>query len=149
MIATVLTKIYLKEETKDEVSEYFHSEIPSLERTTYYSGSELLMSNGNGYSGYGTTNVDGTDYVTSFKVSKDLVRGTESNTGILGGMEGYYCTLHDFVEGTHSSSHVFNESKTIDLSDGWTYSNGVYTSTSEDVLDGFRLFMYYNKVRNE
>ena len=135
------TKIYVDADViGPELLEHFHSGIPTLERTTYYSGNELLMSNGNGYSGYGTKTVDGVDYLTSFKVSSDLVRGNESSTGILGGMEGYYCTLYDFKEGVHSSDHVFNDSKTIDLTKGWTYLNGVYTSTDEDVLEGYRLF---------
>lgn len=121
------TKIFINEtNTGNELTEYFHAGIPSLERTTYYSGDKLLMTNEKGFSGYGTTN---DNKLTQYKIVNG-VKVNESTINSLPGMETYYCTLNDFIEGTHSSSHVFNDLKTIDLSEGWTYSNGVYTSTS-------------------
>ena len=127
------TKIYINEESVSEVKEYFHSNITLLERTTYYNGTELWMSNGNGYSGYGTNG----NNLTSFKVSRSRVKGTESTLSIEGGMEGYYCTLDDFVKGTHESAHV---DSAITLNQGWDIVNGVLVSTSKDILQGYRLF---------
>lgn len=127
------TKIYINENVMKEVENYFHSKVTILERTTYYIGDELWMSNGNGYSGYGTSNGE----LTRFAVSRSREKGTEKSAGIAGGMEAYYCTLDDFVKGTHNSTHV---DAPITLNQGWESINGVLASYSKDVFQGYRLF---------
>ena len=127
------TKIYINENVLEEVEDYFHSNITILERTTYYDGDELWMSNENGYSGYGTK--DGK--LTRFTVSRSREKGDESTSSIEGGMEAYYCTLDDFVKGTHDSTHV---NSPITLNEGWENVNGVLVSYSKDVFQGYRLF---------
>ena len=127
------TLINVNDEVLDEIENCFHSKVTTLERTTYYQGDKLWMSNSKGYSGYGT--LDGV--LTSFKVTRQHEEETATKTTIEGGMEGYYCTLNDFKEGTHNSGHVKSE---ITLNTGWEYIDGVLASRSEDVLEGFRLF---------
>ena len=132
------TEIFLDmEKVEEELSSYFHAKVSDLIKTTYYKEDELWLSTDDGYSGYGTTYVGDVVHLTQFKVSLDFVKGKESKTGILGGMEGYYLTLHDFVEGSHLSSHVDHK---LELSTGWSYQDGYYITDNSDILDGFRLF---------
>ena len=124
------TQININEAVQAEVS-LFHAKVNKLNQTTYYNGSELWFAHG---SGYGTSE-DGK--LTQFRMV-DGVKTNEKVNSSLPGMEAYYCTLHDFVNGTHTSAHSNNDELTLDA--GWSYSNGVYTSTNAGVLDGYRLF---------
>ena len=124
------TQINVNDEVKQEVS-LFHARASVLNRTTYYNGDELWFESG---SGYGTSE-DGK--LTQFR----LVDGEKTNEKVvssLPGMEEYYCTLDDFVKGTHTSAHTDNVELTLHA--GWSVNNGVYASTDSKVLDGFRLF---------
>ena len=123
------TEIYVNDNVKKEIS-YFHAEVNDLERTTYYNGNELWFSTG---SGYGTNG----ENLTHFTVENG-VKGTETVFFYLPGMEAYYCTLNDFVEGVHKSAHSNNVD--LNLEKGWTLNDGVYSSSASDVLDAFRLF---------
>lgn len=136
------TVINVNENVLDEIENCFHSKVTTLERTTYYQGDKLWMSNSKGYSGYGTE--DGV--LTQFKVTRQHEEGTSTKTSIEGGMEGYYCTLNDFSVGTHNSDHVESE---ITLNTGWEYIDGVLASKNADVLEGFRLFTAPLWLNNE
>lgn len=114
-----------------EIASYFHASVPTLERTTYYSGDSLWMSRENGsYSYYGTHYVDGVAAgVTSATTNEPLIQ-PESPRVVLKGegknsMEEYYVTLLDILQ---------------TAGDGWTLENGVYSTTSEAILDDFRNF---------
>lgn len=128
------TVINVNEDVLEETKTHFHSNITILERTTYYKGNELWMSNGNGYSGYGTSE-DGK--LTTFAVTRDRTREIERVNESLPGMEEHYCTLADFVNGSHNSQHVDSE---IVLNNDWEEVEGRLVSTNEDILEGFRLF---------
>ena len=124
------TKINVNEAVQQEVK-LFHAKANVLTNTTYYKGNELWFAYG---SGYGTSE-DG--HLTQFK----MVGGVKTNERVvnnLPGMEAYYCTLDDFVKGTHTSNHTNNVE--LNLHNGWSESNGVYVSSAASVLDGFRLF---------
>lgn len=100
------------------------------EKTTTYCGNYLYFENGNGY---GTQN----GQLTSITVNQNkvTVNGVNSN---LPGMEDYYLTLRDFVLGVHSSKHT-NDTR-LNLTEGWTVDNGVYSNTSSNVIAAFVLF---------
>ena len=124
------TKINVNEVVQNEVS-LFHAKANALTNTTYYNGNELWFAYG---SGYGTSE-DG--HLTQFRMV-DGVKTNEKVVNSLPGMEAYYCTLDDFVKGGHVSNHTNNVE--LKLHDGWTLTDGIYSTTSEGVLDGFRLF---------
>ena len=123
------TTIYVNDAVKDELS-YFHAEVNDLERTTYYNGNELWFSTGSGYGTQGES-------LTHFNV-KDGVKESETVLSEYPAMEAYYCTLNDFVVGVHNSNHSNNVD--LNLEQGWTVKEGVYSSSNYDVLDAFRLF---------
>ena len=109
----------------------------SLNRTTYYEGDKLWFSYG---SGYGTS---ADNHLTQFKMVDGEVTNEYTVTN-LPGMEDYYCTLYDFVEGTHSSAHskdAEGNNAVLDLNAGWTLENGVYSSSADSVKEAFRLFV--------
>ena len=122
------TVINVNEDVKNEVS-LFHAKVNDVKRTTYYNCDELWFSNG---SGYGTSG----NNLTTFNVT-DGIKGEEVVSS-LPKMEDYYCTLYDFVNGSHQSAHSNNV--LLNLENGWTVSNGVYSSSDSGVLDAFRLF---------
>lgn len=101
-------------------------------RITKFCGDYLYFTDSN--KGYGTSG----DKLTSITVDVNGAISKESINDSLPGMETYYCTLDDFIKGTHNSAHSSNVD--LDLSTGWTCLNGVYTNTSSNVLDAFRLF---------
>ena len=108
--------IYVNDVASAEVKAYFHAGCNHLERTTYYLGSELWMTNDAGVnSGYGTSDAGMTHFekVNGQNVVDYTVPGTT--------MEDYYTTLFDI--------------STSD--DQWTLSNGVYTSTDPDAIQDF------------
>ena len=117
---------------ESEIAQYFHAQKPSYQRTTYYSGDKLWFSYGSGYG----TSADG--HLTQFKMVDGVVTG-EHTVSSLPGMEEYYVTLNDFVVGQHQSAHTDNVE--VNLAEGWTVENGVYTSYAEGVLEGYRLFV--------
>ena len=123
------TQINVNATVQQEVH-LFHASANVLNRTTYYNGNELWFENG---FGYGTS--DGK--LTQFK----MVNGEKTDVRIIStlpGMEEYYCTLDDFVKGTHTSAHT-NDVE-LKLHSEWSCEAGVYTSGNASVLDGFRLF---------
>ena len=127
------TVIYVDNtKVEGEIAQYFHAQKPSYQRTTYYNGDKLWFSYG---SGYGTSE-DG--HLTQFKMVDGVVTKETVNKS-LPGMEEYYCTLNDFVLGEHQSAHTDNVK--VNLAEGWTNENGVYTSSASGVLEGFRLFV--------
>lgn len=106
-------------------------------KTTRYNVDQLTFDNGRGYG----TSDDGklTTIVKNSETNNFEVQTVHNN---LPGMEEYYCTLHDFYEGKHSSAHV--DGNELDLSTGWVVDeNGVYTNTKQenpDVIAAFALF---------
>ena len=104
--------INLNEEAQQEAAAYFHAQCNILERTTYYNGNELWMTNASGTvnSGYGT-DVNGNMTHFYYQNDQKVVDYTVSIPN-KGGMEEYYYTLKDLLE--------------LDYNE-WNYSNGVYT----------------------
>lgn len=135
-VYTKETVINLSDKAKEDLATYFHAGVSKLERTTYYNDGALWMENGSGYSYYGTDETN--KHMTSGKVA--TLEETSNTVAVKNQtMEQYYATLHDFTEGTHNSIHSNNQP--LDLTTNWTLdTNGVYTSTSADVIDAFRLF---------
>lgn len=149
--ATIKTVGDKEIQLKESLAQYFHAsngEIDriSLTKETFFKGDFLWFNdeNGNGH-GYGTTTVNGEKYLSS----NSVVNGVEKNskaTNIVGGMEDYYCTLDDFVNGTHTSSHVGKDenknNKTLDLTSGWIYDPEAkeYYNEQDDVINAFILF---------
>ena len=124
------TKIFLNESASNEllVNGGFHADADILERTTYYKGSELWMSrDDNQYSYYGTA--EGNTGVTYASVDTPLVTPTDAKVVLSGegknSMNEYYVGLEDIIA---KDSH------------NWTYANGVYTTTSEEVIEWFKAF---------
>ena len=120
-VYTKQTTIFVTEEVQEEGKKVFHAGANALERTTYYNGTELWMTNAEATinSGYGT---DGSD-MTHFK--KDANGNNVVDYKVKGtSMEQYYVTLDD-----------------IKTSSGWTKSGSVYTSTNDITLDQFRQFV--------
>lgn len=129
------------------LQQFFHASEGAVKRleepvTTYFAkkGTEecLWFNDADGYGhGYGTQ--DGK--LTTINVSKAGI--TVKGINNLPGMEEYYCTLHDFKEGSHTSSHTNNrELKGLNVNDEWTYDevNKFYYNESSDVIDAFILF---------
>lgn len=141
---TIININTANEDLKEELIQRFHAATNSLDRvqtekTTYYSGDILWFADGHGY-GKSEDNK-----LTSIKVeNNDPTKVTvRSTTASLPGMEDYYCTLDDFVKGSHNSKHSNNE--TLDLVTGWTYEvddegNGIYKNEEANVIDAFILF---------
>ena len=132
-----------------ELEGYFHARVTTLERSTYYTKDALWMSRGKEvagvtYSYYGTSyDGDVANGLTNATAEYPLVKPDSAAVSLSGanqnGMEEYYVTLDDFIQGSHTSSHTNDE--TIILNEGWSLdANGVYQNASEGVLDGFRLF---------
>lgn len=138
------TTIYIDpEKVGNELKSYFHAEVTSLERTTYYSVDALWMSRGNGtYSYYGTSyqKDNDRDGITNGTATAPYVTPNNPTPISVGadGMEDYYVTLHDFLSGEHTSAHSNNQ--TLDLASGWEFNDDVYSTENPDVIDGFRLF---------
>lgn len=135
-IYTKDTVINLKDAAKQEVVALFHGSVNNLERTTYYNGGELWMTNDAGTinSGYGTNGNTMTHFTIDLDDGSQSVDYSVPNTT----MEDYYATLKDFVLGTHNSVHSNGE--TLDLTAGWSKTEKGYTSSNADVIDAFRLF---------
>ena len=139
------TKIYADiEAISNDVAElgasaadFFHAKhIPTLERNTYYTKNSLWMENGKNYSYYGSEN----GYLTSARTDEIYVTpGKVSYVVASSGMEEYYVTLKDFIDGTTGEKCNYG---TLNLSEGWTYNqvSRVFENSREDVLDAFRLF---------
>ena len=124
------TKIFLNDEaiTELEINGGFHAGVSTLERTTYYKGSELWMSREDGkYSYYGTA--EGNTGVTNATADKPLVTPADAKVVLSGegknSMQEYYVGLEDIVA---KDAH------------NWTYADGVYTTTSEEVIEWFKAF---------
>ena len=141
------TKIFINDESqelKEEIMAYFHAEVTDLERTTYYSKDALWMSRANGkYSYYGTAYEGGNAVgVTNATASAPYEVPADAPVALSGAgktsMEEYFCTLNDFVLGSHTSAHT--EDVAIALNANWSLVDGVYYNTSAGVLNGFRLF---------
>lgn len=124
-------------ELGQEASNFFHANhIPTLERSTYYHKDALWMENGKNYSYYGSQN----GYLTSGRTDvKYEVPSSLTNAVSSSGMEEYYVTLKDFIDGTTGDKCNYGN---LVLFEGWTYNQqtGVYENYEEDVLDAFRLF---------
>ena len=140
------SRIYVDTATiTEDLASYFHAKSSSIKRTTYYQNDALWMSRGNGsYSYYGTsydaennpngvTNASATVALETPESAGIALEGEYKNS-----MEEYYCTLKDFIDGSHISAHTDNVK--LDFTNDWEYSNGVYSSTNADIIDGFRLF---------
>ena len=124
------TKIFLNEESQNELLQNggFHANVSTLERTTYYKGSELWMSREDGkYSYYGTA--EGNTGVTYASAITPLVTPADAKVVLSGegknSMQEYYIGLEDIVA---KDSH------------NWSMENGVYTTTSAEVIEWFKAF---------
>ena len=120
-VYTKQTVINVTKDVQDEGKKVFHAGANALERTTYYNGTELWMTNAEGTinSGYGTSGSNMTHFkkdANGNNVVDYTVKGTS--------MEEYYVTLDD-----------------IKTSMGWTKSGSIYTSTDATTLDQFRQFV--------
>ena len=127
--------INFNDEAKNELVRYFHSGINELERTTYYNGNALWMTNSSGTinSGYGT---DANGNMTHFKLNSDGTQDIDYTVNVSGGMEGFYVTPNDFVANNYYSSnwkYQYNVGYVYDLSNG--YSSGEAKSYLEDFID--------------
>ena len=97
-------------EIKEDLASYFHAKASSTNRTTYYKNDALWMSRGNGeYSYYGTayegdTPVGVTNTSTNVPLLNPLNPSVVLNGQYKNSMEEYYCTLKDFIEGSHISA---------------------------------------------
>lgn len=129
---TKVSDIFVNEEVEQDVAQYFHTgNIAELHRTTVYSDGRLLMTTEKDTNGVGYKTV-GEDMVRFHVVDgQDVNDYTVKGTSV----EAYYVTLADFLLSS-STSHY----GTLDMLSGWTYANGIYSNSSEDVLDAFRLF---------
>ncbi len=126
-VYTKQTVINVKDSTSTEVKAYFHANANELERTTYYNGGELWMTNAAGTinSGYGT----GEGYTTHFKKVEGVNKIDYTVKGIKDGrdwtsMETAFITLFDLKQST-----------------GWDKSGTVYVNKTATVLDQFREFV--------
>ena len=116
---TRATVINLSNVAKDELAKYWHAGSNLLERTTYFKGGELWMTNDKGeYSYYGTKDSD-TVYASTQTHSE-----TPENTyvAIKGKtMEEYYTTMKDIKENAAT----------------WTKKGNVYSTNDERVIKMF------------
>ena len=133
-IYTKHTQMYVDSTKIDgDMKDYFHASVDTKERTTYYSGDSLWMSRGNGtYSYYGTS-YDGEgnpNGVTNGTAYEPLVKPESIRIALRGegknSMDEYYVTLSDLYAKEEQN---------------WEYSNGVYSSFDEKVIDNFRNFV--------
>ena len=127
------TSINVKPITTLEIKSVFHAGVSYLTRTTTYTSDSLTMTSkeSSGYSSkYQTIGNKMYHYSGSSTNSDYFVDNTT--------VEDYYVTLNDFVNGVNKSSYATDTNK--DLTQGWSYANGVYTSTNANVINAFRLF---------
>ena len=129
------TIININNVAQQELASIFHAGVTILDRTTYYTPSALWMSHGAAgdgkYSYYGSNEAGD---VTSGVAEEALVApenikvAVKYNTDMPNhpwhskdekGMDGYYITLKDIVA---TEGH------------GWTFNEGVYSSSSEEVI---------------
>ena len=111
------TEIFINEASVAELINYFHAQSTLLERTTYFNGDALWMTNEAGtYSYYGTLGND----MTGGRVANV---GDTTNSIALAGttMEKHYTTMFDIK----------------DLAASWTCEDGVFTSEDERVIKAF------------
>ena len=132
------TVININDTAKSEISEYFHnagSEKDSwanlqLVRQTNFCGNYLYFNEGS-KAGFGTS-ANGT--LTSFTWN-----GSYDNSISVGNaIDSYFVTLKDFAELVNNSTN--NGASGVDLSEGWSYADGVYTSTSPAVREAVKAF---------
>ena len=123
------TSINLNEAAKEEAKMYFHAQCNELERTTYYNGNELWMTNDLGTinSGYGT---DSNGNMTHFYYDKNNNKIVDYTVKIAnkGGMEEYYNTIFDLCQ--------------LDFSN-WKYENGVFVyshKNTSNIDEWFTIF---------
>ena len=129
---TKVSDIYVNTEAVNEVAKYFHTgNVAALHRTTVYTDGRLVMTTEKDTNGVGYKTV-GDDMVRFH-----IVEGQDVNDYTVKGttVENYYVTLADFIQDV-STSHY----GTLDMCTGWTCADGIYSNSSEDVLDAFRLF---------
>ena len=116
----------------DDLKMYFHNNASDLERTTYFEGDRLWMTNENGVnSGYGT---DGTN-MYHFKYENEIeVRGgtvtknhKDWDNPEEDGMEGFYITLKDIKE-------------SISETQKWTGDGEKYSSTDAELINKYLAF---------
>ena len=118
------TVINLTEKAQEELETYFHAKAKQLERTTYFTEDALWMSRGDGeYSYYGS---EGGNLTNGTATEAKVVPPTYHTAVKETSMEKYYTTLEDI------KGHAANAT--------WTESNGVYTSTDEQLIEDFLAF---------
>ncbi|MBE6132154.1 MAG: discoidin domain-containing protein [Erysipelotrichaceae bacterium] len=113
-----------KENGAYDVAVYFHAKADDLERTTYFNGDELWMTNSSGVnSGYGTNGNNMTHFRKDLQTGENVsVYTAVKNTT----MEDYYQTLFDFSSATYDGE--------------WTLNNNVYASNDKTLINQFGLF---------
>ena len=105
------------EDVKKDLISAFHAKAIETERTTYFDGDQLWMTNANGVnSGYGTS-ASGMTHFT-YKEGKQTVDSTVSGTT----MEDYYTTLKDII---------------ISEDQNWEVKDSVYSSKDKTLIQKF------------
>ena len=121
-VYTKKTNINLNDKAVIEAIKYFHNQCAELERTTYYDGDKLWMTNDYGTinSGYGTNSSGMTHFYINEageEVIDYVVKGTS--------MEESYTTLYDF-----------KDEKEVN----WEMVNGTYVSYDDKAIQMFKDF---------
>ena len=119
-----------KEAITEEIRGYFHNHTLAdgtnnlyLERTTNFCDDYLYFEEGTKV-GFGTS-AAGT--LTSFNWTGSYENSNHADNAI----ENYFVTLHDFATLTNTSNGVDG----VSLANGWSESNGVYTSADQAVIN--------------
>ena len=115
-VYTKKTNINVNDAVKNEVEKYFHGSV-TLDRTTYYNGDYLLMTNIDGTLGDGTTGInsgyrtDGSDMKHFQYLNGNVVDDyTVKNTGI----HSFYVTLNKLINEDYFSSSWVNGEYVVD-----------------------------------
>lgn len=133
------TQINLNEDAKEELSQYFHNPGTAsnhwanlqLERKTNFCKGYLHFNEGS-YTAFGT-NSKGV-YSFTWKEGYEYTGLNENADAI----DNYFVTLKDFADLVNNSSNA--GANGVDLSVGWTYADGVYTSSDANVIAAAKAF---------
>lgn len=130
------TEININDEAKAEMYEYFHNPGETnvwanllAKRTTNFCGGYLYFNEGS-KTAFGT-NSNG---IYSF-TWKGTYNGLNENANVI---DNYFVTLKDFADLVNTSSNAGKSN--VKLDNGWTYAEGVYTSSDTEVIEAALAF---------